>query len=130
MICPWCIDYDPWRVPNKETTFLPGDRCATCKRVFPQSDDEWKRAFHGLNDKRWSNFSYALGNAQGVPDRVYVGFAGTDGPQEIVRENVKGLFKKRRFAVALPPAEQMRLFRQVCTQTPAQMYDITTPVDL
>ena len=125
MICPWCIDYDAWRSPVKESTFLPDNRCYACKRSFPQSDDEWRRAYSSLTERKWTAFSYALGNADAVPDRVYVGFANENSAQGIVREHVKGLFKKKRYVVDLPQAEQLRLFKMVCEQHPAHIFGTT-----
>jgi hypothetical protein len=129
MICPWCIDYDPWRSPVKESTFLPDNRCYACRRPFPQNDDEWRRAYDALNERKWSSFSYAMGNADGIPDRVYVGFAGESSTQAIVREHVKGFWRKKRFTVSLPVAEQLRLFKLVCQQHPAHVFGSTTPVE-
>jgi hypothetical protein len=127
MICPWCIDYDPWRSPVKESTFLPDNRCYTCKRLFPQNDDEWRRAYSALTERKWSAFSYAIGNADSIPDRVYVGFAGENSQQAIVRETVKGFFRKKRIIVSLPAAEQLRLFKLVCEQHPPNIFGSTTP---
>ncbi|GAC1437432.1 MAG: hypothetical protein NVSMB65_11680 [Chloroflexota bacterium] len=127
MICPWCVDYDPWRAPVKESTFLPDNRCNACKRLFPENDGEWQRAFDALTERKWGSFSIAMGNAEGIPDRVYVGFAGENSAQQIVRETVKGLWRKKRLVAALPRDEQLRLFKLVCSQHPAQVFGSPQP---
>ncbi len=127
MICPWCIDYDTWRAPIKESTFLPDQRCYACKRSFPQNDEEWKRAFSSLTERKWDTFRIAMGNAEGVPDRVYVGYVAESSHPQIVREDVKGLFRKKRTVISLPAAEQQRLFRLVCEQHPAHLFGAVAP---